>query len=105
MLPDQWKPWSKDTMEEETFGPFGLYYHMMTKLKQKTRDVEADISSMFRNSKGEWFPEELNTVDYLKKLPTYLNAKMHQKINPDLSFPQAAQMPFLTITEEATQLY
>ena len=92
-------------MDSETFGPFGLYYHMMTKAKQNVRSVESDIVSMYRNSKGEWFPEDLSVKDYFAMLPRYLNAKMHQKINPDLSMKQAAQMPFLTITEDAEQLY
>jgi len=104
LLPDKWKPWSDDDIQSETFGPFGLYYHMMTKIKQNARDVESDIASMFRNSQGEWFPEDLDTKDYLTMFPRYLNAKMHQKINPELSFPQAAQMPYLSITEDAEQL-
>jgi len=101
----EWKPWSDDAVDSETFGPFGLYYHMMTKAKQNVRAVESDIVSMYRNSKGEWFPEELSVKDYFAMLPNYLNAKMHQKINPDLSMKQAAQMPYLTITENAEQLH
>ena len=51
-------------MDSETFGPFGLYYHMMNTVKMAGRDAETDLASVFRNSQGEWFPEATTASEY-----------------------------------------
>ena len=50
LIPKEWKPYDDDVVEKETFGLFGLYYHMLKKVKMVSRDVETDLASVWRNS-------------------------------------------------------